>query len=123
MNKKNYFAILVLFIIGRSFAQTTMCFTNPSMEGTSAPHVVPAPWIACYGSPDTQPGQWGITQPASNGLTYVSFLQSGWSSNGYCEGMTQQLTPAMVAGTTYTFSVDLAHTNIYNTASPNGCYS
>jgi gliding motility-associated-like protein len=104
-------------------AQTQLCFQNPSLEGTSQPHVVPAPWQNCYGSPDTQPGQWGITQPASNGNTYVSFLQSGWSSNGYTEGMTQILSSPMTAGTPYSFQVDLAHTNIYNTASPNGCYS
>ena len=76
MNKKFYITLLLFFVIGKTFAQTTMCFINPSIEGPSAPHVVPAPWIGCYGSPDTQPGQWGITQPASNGLTYASFLQS-----------------------------------------------
>lgn len=99
------------------------CYQNPSLEGTSQPHVVPAPWQACYGSPDTQPGQWGITLPASNGSTYVSFLHSGWANNGYNEGMTQLLTPCMVAGQTYTFTVDLAHSNVYTTADPNGCYS
>ena len=113
----------MMIAAGKNFAQQTMCFTNPSLEGPSAAGVVPAPWTACYGSPDTQPGQWGITQLPSNGNSYVSFLQSGWSANGYTEGMTQQLTPCMTAGVTYTFNVDLAHTNIYNTAQPNGCYS
>lgn len=114
-------AIFLTLSIG-SNAQTS-CYQNPSIEGPSAPHVVPAPWQACYGSPDTQPGQWGITQAPSNGNSYVSFLQSGWSSGGYTEGMTQLLVPCMVAGTTYSFNVDLAHTPIYNTADPNGCYS
>ncbi len=99
------------------------CYQNPSVEGPSQAHVVPAPWQACYGSPDTQPGQWGITQAPSNGNSYVSFLHSGNSSNGYNEGMTQLLVPCMVAGQTYTFNVDLAHTNTYNTASPGNCYS
>lgn len=123
MNKKLLVASLFISFAAATFAQQQMCFINPSVEGPSQPHVVPAPWQACYGSPDTQPGQWGITQAPSNGNSYVSFLQSGWASNGYCEGMTQQLTPAMTSGTAYSFQVDLAHTNIYNTASPNGCYS
>jgi gliding motility-associated-like protein len=106
-----------------SFAQQQFCFQNPSIEGTPGPGIVPAPWQACYGSPDTQPGQWGITQLPSNGNSYVSFLQSGWAANGYTEGMTQQVIPCLTAGQSYTFTVDLAHTNVYNTASPNGCYS
>ncbi len=103
-------------------AQQT-CYLNPSVEGPSAPHVVPAPWQACYGSPDTQPGQWGITQAPSNGTSYVSFLHDGATANGYSEGMTQLLAPPMVANTAYSFTVDLCHTNIYNTASPGNCYS
>ncbi|TND07643.1 MAG: fibronectin type III domain-containing protein [Bacteroidetes bacterium] len=106
-----------------SWLSAQACYQNPSLEGTSQPHVVPAPWVACYGSPDTQPGQWGITQPASNGATYVSFLHSGWANNAYNEGMTQLLSPCLVAGQTYTFTVDLAHSPIYTTADPNGCYS
>jgi len=105
-----------------SFAQTS-CYQNASLEGPQQPHVVPSPWQACYGSPDTQPGNWGITQAPSNGNSYVSFLHSGWSNNGYNEGMTQLLTPCMQAGTTYQFTVDLAHTPVYTTADPNGCYS
>ncbi|TND00695.1 MAG: fibronectin type III domain-containing protein [Bacteroidetes bacterium] len=114
-----------LMCIGSSLivhAQSS-CYQNPSLEGPSQAHVVPAPWQACYGSPDTQPGQWGITLPPSNGNSYVSFLHSGWANNAYNEGMTQLLTPCMVAGQTYTFTVDLAHTNVYTTADPNGCYS
>lgn len=113
----------VLLLTGVFTGTAQSCYQNPSLEGTSQPHVVPAPWVACYGSPDTQPGQWGITLPPSDGSTYVSFLQSGWAANGYTEGMTQLLVPCMVAGQTYTFNVDLAHTPIYNTADPNGCYS
>jgi hypothetical protein len=100
------------------FSQQQTCYLNPSVEGPSQPHVVPAPWQACFGSPDTQPGQWGITLPPSNGNSYVSFLHDGSSPNGYSEGMTQLLTPCMVANTTYSFTVDLAHSPIYNTASP-----
>lgn len=121
--KKIVTLLTAITLCSYSYAQQQFCFTNPSIEGPSMPHVVPAPWQNCYGSPDTQPGQWGITQAPSNGTSYVSFLHSGWSSTGYNEGMTQQLTPCLNAGQAYTFTIDLAHTNIYNTAPPNGCYS
>lgn len=124
--KKNSYALLAgalsLLLPFLATAQPS-CYQNPSMEGTSQPHVVPAPWQACYGSPDTQPGQWGFTQPASNGSTYVSFLHDGSNANGYNEGMTQLLSPCMVAGQTYSFTVDLAHSNVYQTADPLDCYS
>jgi gliding motility-associated-like protein len=114
--------VLFLTLQGVLSAQQ-MCFTNPSMEGNSQAHVVPAPWQACYGSPDTQPGQWGITLPPSNGNTYVSFLHAGNNPTGYKEGMTQLLTPCMVAGNSYTISVDLAYSPVYNTAGPGNCPS
>lgn len=120
--KKFILSLIVLISATAAHAQQT-CYQNPSLEGPSMAHVVPAPWVACYGSPDTQPGQWGITQAPSNGTSYVSFLHDGMSANGYSEGMTQLLVPAMVANTTYSFTVDLAHTPIYNTASPGNCYS
>ncbi|MFQ5334976.1 MAG: hypothetical protein ACE5DN_02770, partial [Flavobacteriales bacterium] len=120
---KSLGTFILILLVGAIQAQQQICYQNPSMEGTSQPHVVPAPWQACYGNPDTQPGQWGITLPASNGNTYVSFLHSGQIPNGYNEGMTQLLNPPMVAGQTYTLTLDLAHSNIYNTAQPNGCYS
>ena len=84
-----------------------LCSQNPSFEGTSQAHVVPAPWDMCIGTPDTQPGQWGITQAASDGNTYVSFLLSGASSTGWKEGASQQLSNNMVAGQQYTVSIDL----------------
>jgi len=116
--------ILILFIFTTLpfliIAQVN-CYNNASLEGTSQAHQVPSPWNTCWGSPDTQPGQWGFTQPASNGSTYVSFLAT--NNYGYLEGMTQPLTTPMVAGQTYTFTVDLAHSPVYNTAEPGTCYS
>ena len=73
MIKKLFFLFLTFFIAGKTFSQQTLCFTNPSIEGPSGAGIVPAPWANCYGSPDTQPGQWGITQLPSNGESYVSF--------------------------------------------------
>jgi len=121
--KKLILLSTLLALANLANAQVQVCYLNPSLEGPSQPHVVPAPWSACFGSPDTQPGQWGITQAPSNGTSYVSFLHSGWANNAYNEGMTQLLSSPMVANTIYTFTVDLAHTLVYNTAEPNGCYS
>lgn len=123
---RNLFAFVLILPLGGWLLTTQAqqsCYQNPSLEGPSQPHVVPSPWQACYGSPDTQPGQWGFTQPPSNGTSYVSALHSGQSPNGYAEGMTQLLTPCLVAGQTYSISVDLAHSPIYNTASPGDCPS
>lgn len=120
---KTYASYLLCLLLIPMGVTGQLCSSNPSFEGTSQAHVVPAPWDECGGSPDTQPGQWLITQPASDGNTYVSFLQSGASSAGYYEGASQQLSSCMVAGQQYTVSVDLAHSAIYNTASPGDCYS
>ena len=121
----SFASLLAAFLLGLpllTYSQTS-CYTNPSMEGPTVPHQVPSPWQACYGSPDTQPGNWGFTQPASNGNSYVSFLHSGQSPNGYKEGMTQLLNPCLQAGTTYIITVDLAHSPVYNTAGPGNCPS
>ncbi|MFH1321803.1 MAG: SprB repeat-containing protein, partial [Bacteroidota bacterium] len=121
MKKRTLITITFLCFYCLNAVTQTNCYNNPSIEGTSQAHVVPSPWNTCWGSPDTQPGQWGITLPASDGSTYVSFLAS--NNYSYLEGMTQPLTTCMVAGETYTFSVDLAHSNVYNTAGPGDCYS
>ncbi|MBL4577644.1 MAG: SprB repeat-containing protein, partial [Flavobacteriales bacterium] len=115
-------SLISLLVLNQVRGQT-LCATNPSFEGPPMPHQVPAPWSNCGGSPDTQPGQWGITQAPSDGSSYVSFLQSGGSPGGYFEGASQVLSACMVAGQTYTISMDLAHSNIYNTAGPGDCYS
>ncbi|HNQ20393.1 MAG TPA: SprB repeat-containing protein, partial [Bacteroidales bacterium] len=117
---KIYVLILYLTLINIELKAQLNCYDNPSFEGTSQAHVAPSPWNTCWGSPDTQPGQWGITLPASNGNTYVSFLLS--NNYTYVEGVTQPLDSCMIAGETYTFNVDLAFSTTYNTASPGDCY-
>lgn len=76
--------VIGLLWFGFSVQAQQSCYQNPSLEGPSQPHVVPAPWQACYGSPDTQPGQWGFTQPPSNGTSYVSALHDGYSPKRVC---------------------------------------
>lgn len=100
-----------------------LSFINPSFEGPSCAGCQPGPWVNCGGTPDTQPNSWGFTQPASHGNSYVSFLQDGSSASGYYEGSSQALSSCMTAGQVYSFSVDLAHSDVYNTAGPGDCYS
>lgn len=101
-------------------AQPPLLFQNPSFEGVSCAGCAPAPWNQCFGSPDVQPGQWGFTDPATDGNTYISFLVEG--GNTYSEGVSQQLSSCMVAGTEYTFTMDIAFSSVYLTAEPGNCY-
>lgn len=124
--KKYSLLFLFCFSFSYSYSQcgdTMQVITvqNPSFEGPSQAHVVPSPWQACYGSPDTQPGQWGLTQAPSNGTSYISVLQSG-TPGAYQEGTSQQLSSCLLAGNPYTFSIDLAFSAVYNTAEPMDCY-
>lgn len=97
-------------------------FINPSLEGPSGAGVAPTSWGQCWGSPDQQPGQWGITNPPTNGTGYSSFLMSGSGPSSYAEGISQQLGTCLTAGTTYTFTMDVAFSPVYNTADPGNCY-
>ncbi len=114
----------LLALATHSRAQSPMyfCWSNPSMEGPTLPHVVPSPWSKCFATPDTQPGNWGIVLPPSDGSSYVSFIRSG-SGGPYNEGMTQVMNAFIHPGT-YVFTVDLAHSTVYTPGSdPMGCYS
>ncbi|HOY91129.1 MAG TPA: hypothetical protein PK891_05385, partial [Bacteroidales bacterium] len=55
---KIYVLILYLTLINIELKAQLNCYDNPSFEGTSQAHVAPSPWNTCWGSPDTQPGQW-----------------------------------------------------------------
>lgn len=111
----------ILLVVSALATKAQFTVQNPSFEGTSQPHVVPAPWSDCFGSPDTQPGQWGINDPPTNGGTYVSFLMQGDGAS-YVEGLSQQLSGCLTAGQSYTFTMDVAFSPVYNTAEPLDCY-
>src|SRR3990172_1802713 len=118
--------LLCLIALAQLLKAQLICFTNPSLEGLPQPSNVPPNWAPCISltSPgDIQPGQWGITLPPSNGSTYISALCFGENPGGYREGLGQMLSSPLVAGQSYSFTVDLAHSNIYNSVNPNGCYS
>ncbi|MBV7529513.1 gliding motility-associated C-terminal domain-containing protein [Chitinophaga sp. sic0106] len=93
-----------------SFAQD-ISLGNPSIEGPPKAGNVPVPWYRAFQSPDTQPGNYGITLPASDGKTYAGFI----IGNRWQEGISQQLPTPLKAGSTYQLSFDLAFPVHYDT--------
>ncbi len=84
---------------------------NPSIEGSPRAGNVPPPWIRAYKSPDTQPGYYGVTLPASEGRTYAGAIHGPtWQ-----EGISQQLSVPLKAGVSYQLSFDLAFPARYDT--------
>ncbi len=106
--------VLVSLFLNNTFAQCvlpTINLQNPSFEGVPQMHVTPAPWSICMPgqTPDTQPGSWGVTMPPTNGSTYLGLVHQ--PSTGWQEGASEPLNTPLVAGTTYTFSIDLANSS------------
>lgn len=114
--------LLYLVIFLPLFANGQITFNNPSLDGASSAGSAPTGWSQCWGSPDVQPGQWGINTPPTNGSGYVSFLLEGSAPGGYAEGISQQLSSCLTAGQSYTFTMDIAFSSVYNTADPVDCY-
>jgi len=107
--------LLILLSLTAVYSQcgyVPLTVNNPSFEGTPQPHITPAGWDICLPgfTPDTQPGSWTITLPASNGNTYLGLVQD--PSIPWQEGAGQTLSSPMVAGTDYQFTIDLATTNV-----------
>jgi gliding motility-associated-like protein len=82
--------------------------TNPSLEGIPAERKAPPGWKPLRTS-DIQPGIYDITQPASQGSTYVG-LHSG---HNYTEGISQRLAGKVKSGYQYSTSFDLAFAPLY----------
>ncbi len=92
----------------------TLSWTNPSFEGTApGSSISPPNWAGCQGSPDTQPGCWGVTLTPAQGVSFLGlvFLVS---SPGTQESAGQTLPVAMVGGSTYSMSLRLANLAIYD---------
>ncbi|MBN8703168.1 MAG: SprB repeat-containing protein, partial [Bacteroidetes bacterium] len=92
------------------FAQK-ICLTNPDFEGQSAAHQVAPGWSIANGTtPDVQPGQWGITVPASTGNTYQGFVGDGTPGSGNWQEKACQLVPGCFqAGVKYKLEIDLVN--------------
>lgn len=94
---------------------------NPSFEGTPQAHVTPPPWGICMPgqTPDTQPGSWGVTLAPTNGSSYLGLVHD--VPGNWQEGASQQLSSAMQAGVTYTFTIDLANSSTTGGGIVPGC--
>ncbi|MBL4592863.1 MAG: hypothetical protein JKX68_03495 [Flavobacteriales bacterium] len=103
-----FFTILFLFSLNTISQQ----LQNPSFEGATGIAIQPQGWKA-YGpasSPDTQPGAWNVTLPASHGNTYMSMVCRGYSifDSYMWESAIQGLNNPLTIGETYHYSIDLA---------------
>jgi gliding motility-associated-like protein len=100
---------------------TPLIVQNPSFEGPQQPHVTPSPWTNCQPSqtPDTQPGNWGVSLPPTNGSSYLGLVNQ--VSANWKEGASQQLSTPMTAGTPYTFTIDLANSSTTGGGIVPGC--
>ena len=86
---------------------------NPSFEGSPGAGVPPPSWISClpWSTPDTQPGTWEITLPASNGNTYVSLVtrgMGGYPNDGLSEAIGTALLNPFQPNVCYLISIDVA---------------
>ncbi len=113
--------VVLLLSTANSLSAQVIQFQNPSFEGTPGPHIAPPGWTICQpgNTPDTQPGSWGISLPASDGNTYVGLVDQ--ASSNWHEGISQALTTPMTAGVAYAFSIDLATTDTTGGGIEPGC--
>ena len=104
-------SLLLTLVVGNAFSQCNELIplevVNPGFEGPPGQHITPAPWSTCGITPDTQPGQWGVTLPPSQGSSYVGFV---YGSASWQEGASQALSGSMQAGVQYDFTIDLSAT-------------
>lgn len=90
---------------------TPLSVQNPSFEGPTGIGITPSPWNNCMPgqTPDTQPGNWGVNLPPTNGSTYLGLVHQ--VSAAWQEGASEPLSAPMTAGVQYTFPIDLANSS------------
>ena len=90
---------------------------NPSFEGSYGVAQIPQEWspFGRASSPDTQPGAWNVTTPASHGNSCLSMVCRGFSiyNNNLWEGCIQKLNTPLVVGQAYHYSIDLAFSKTF----------
>ena len=104
-------ALLVLVSPYRAGAQ--ILFENPSFEGYPQAAYPPPQWFNCggYSTPDTQPGNWGVTTAPKDGNSYLGMV---CRPDGTYESVYQPLSKPLLPGNTYRFTVHLAHSQEYD---------
>lgn len=93
-------------------------FENGSFDGPTQLGVAPPGWGACgvASTPDTQPGQWGVTLLASHGGGYMSLVtrEPGDGLSNFVEAAQTPLQTPLKAGRGYRLKIDLARSMEFN---------
>ncbi|GJM33010.1 MAG: hypothetical protein DHS20C18_20110 [Saprospiraceae bacterium] len=109
----------MLFFCGAVQAQKAIQLNNPSFEDTPRAGHVPTGWKNCgqefESPPDTHPADaFGVNIPAIDGNTYLGLVVR---DNDTWEQVGQRLSTALSKGQCYTFSLYLARSQSYHSAS------
>lgn len=98
-------------------AQKTISLYNPSFEDYPRQSIQPKGWLNCGAEdfswespPDTQPGSWNVSKPASDGGSYLGMVVRDVET---WEAVGQRLSSPLIGGKCYSFSIDLCRSSNY----------
>ena len=102
-------------VICAAVPSSSQIIKNRSFEGEPGKHKSPLNWYKCHhqSTPDTQPGFWEVTTPASDGETYLDLVTRGtfgphaWTT----EDIGTSVKLPWEVGAIYTFTMDLARSD------------
>jgi outer membrane protein OmpA-like peptidoglycan-associated protein len=121
MRKRTAFIFLFVFgAVGMAFSQDEPIYlTNPSFEDMPRHSKAPIGWADCgfpgESEPDVQPsGDFSVTKAAYHGSTYLGMVVR---DNDTWEAVSQRLSRPMKKGQCYEFSLHLARSELYVSAS------
>lgn len=106
--------LLVLFGILITLTLNAQIYlTNRSFEENKANTLLPTAWATCVegSTPDIQPGKWGVTKAAQDGISFLGLITR---ENGSYESIGQKLNTPLDANSCYTFSIYLARADNYS---------
>ncbi len=117
--KKSPIFLSLLFFAQITLAQATIQLKNPSFEDTPRHSHVPSGWKNCgqefESPPDTQPEPtFGVNTKAFDGKTYLGLVVR---DNDTWEQVGQSLSDPLMQGKCYSFSLLMAKSATYNSAS------
>jgi len=111
-------AIFLLLLGNVLFAQAPIQLKNPSFEDLTKPSTSLVGWMSCgmigETPPDIQPGSFGCTLAPADGKTYLGMVTR---DNYTWESVSQELPASLDSGVCYTFTVQLATSQNYNSVS------
>lgn len=108
--------IFILFLF-KPTLQYSQVISNMSFEGKTQTNVPPIGWHPCneFSTPDTQPGSWEVSTPASHGNSYIGLVTRG-NLGPYAnqnEGVGTELLISLSKDKTFTITFDLAYSTTW----------